>query len=91
MATNKNNSVTNGTIYELVNNTRIELKSDIIRLETKFDNLEAGRLTRAEAAISKLQVKDATFSVKLAVLGFMGSSLVGAITTAAIYKIAGVH
>lgn len=60
-------SITNDKLYDLVNSTRIELKSDIVnavstvsqnqgRLEKKFDDLEAGRLTRAEGNITDLRV-----------------------------------
>lgn len=48
--------VTNDKIYELVNTSRLELKGDINRLENKFDNLEAGRLTRAEGNINSLAI-----------------------------------
>lgn len=60
-------SITNDKLYDLVNSTRLELKSDIVnavstvsqnqgRLEKKFDDLEAGRLTRAEGNITDLRV-----------------------------------
>ena len=57
----------NGTNAQL-NNLRLEIKSDInsaigavsasqLRLEKKFDDLEAGRLTRAEGNISDLRIE----------------------------------
>ncbi len=74
--------VSNQNIYELIDRSRLELKSDLLRLETKFDNLEAGRLTRAEAAIGKLEVRDATLNTKVYVLVFIISTVISAIVTA---------
>jgi hypothetical protein len=79
--------VSNDKIYELINSTRIELKGDIIRLEAKFDALEAGRLTRAEQNIGRLQVRDATLSTKVYVLVFVISTAVSAIMTALALKV----
>lgn len=72
-------TVDNGQIFKLVNDARLELKSDIAvsfgalsqqqgKLEKKFDELEAGRLTRAEANINELRVKDAVLTTKVIVL-----------------------
>lgn len=82
MATPK--SIDNGAIYELVNATRIELKSDIIRVENKFDALETGRLTRAEANIATLQVREATLNTKVIALVF----ILSATTSAIVYALA---
>ena len=82
--------VDNGAIYELVNSTRLELKNDIVnavstvsqnqgRLEKKFDDLEAGRLTRAEANITTLQTREATLNTKVVALVFIVSTLSSAI------------
>lgn len=49
--------VSNDKIYDLINNTRLELKGDIGSLRNQFDNLEAGRLTRAEGNINELRVE----------------------------------
>lgn len=87
----------NATIYELINNTRLELKADINsmgtalaeshgRLEKKFDELEAGRLTRAESAINNLKVANATQTTKLAVLGFIVSSIIGTVLSIVITR-----
>jgi hypothetical protein len=81
--------VSNGSIYELVDRTRVELKGDIIRLEAKFDALEAGRLTRAEQNIGNLQVREATLNTKVYVLVFIISSAVSAIMTAVAMRIFG--
>lgn len=79
--------ITNDKIYELIDRSRMELKGDIIRLENKFDSLEAGRLTRAEQRIGELQVRDATLSVKVYVLVFIISSVISAIITAVSLKV----
>lgn len=55
MATPK--SITNDRLYEAINSTRLELKGDIKDLRGQFDNLEAGRLTRAEGNINDLRVE----------------------------------
>ncbi len=78
--------VSNNRIYELIDRSRIELKGDIIRLETKFDNLEAGRLTRVEQDVGRLQIKDATLNTKVYVLVFVISSAVSAIITAVVAR-----
>lgn len=65
--------------YALINAMRIEIKGDISaafgtlsqqqgKLENKFDDLEAGRLTRAESNINELKVKDAVLTVKVMIL-----------------------
>lgn len=95
-----NNDIQASKVYELVNNMRLELKADIAtmgnslsqqqgRLEKKFDELEAGRLTRAEGNINDLKVKQATSSVKLAVVGFISASIIGAIVSAVISNVIG--
>lgn len=71
--------ITNDRIYDLVNSVRLELKADINRLESKFDSLESGRLTNAEKTINELKVNAATQTTKLAILGFIGSCVIGAI------------
>jgi hypothetical protein len=55
MATPK--EISNDKIYEAINSTRLELKGDIRDLRGQFDNLEAGRLTRAEGNINELRVE----------------------------------
>jgi hypothetical protein len=89
----------NDKIYDLINAVRLELKQDISnqgvslasamgKLEQKFDNLEAGRLTDVERTANDLKVKAATANVKLAVIGFIASSIVGAIVSSVIAKVA---
>lgn len=78
---------TNDKIYELVDMTRRELKSDIIRVETKFDSLEAGRLTRLEERVSKGEVIQAVSGTKLALLITGITSLVSAIVTVLVNRI----
>lgn len=50
-------SITNDKLYDAINSTRLELKGDIRDLRSQFDNLEAGRLTRAEGNINDLRVE----------------------------------
>ena len=42
-------------LYTLIGETRKELNDSILRLETKFDLLEAGRLSRNETAVGELR------------------------------------
>ena len=49
------NRITTQQVYELINETRKELNSSIIRLENKFDLLEAGRLLKLETKFANLQ------------------------------------
>lgn len=61
-------SVSNDKLYDRLDAVRLELKQDIVnavtsvaqnqgRLEAKFDNLEAGRLTRNEQKMTDLELK----------------------------------
>lgn len=50
-------NITNDKLYDALTGMRLELKSDITRLESKFDTLEAGRLTRAEGHINDLRLE----------------------------------
>lgn len=77
MAPNENQNV-----YELIDRMRVEIKGDILRLETKFDTLEAGRLTRLEDRVSRQNVSIATTATKLGILGFISASIVGALAGA---------
>jgi hypothetical protein len=88
----------NGNIYELINEVRLEIKSDIAamhtslannqgRLEKQFQELEAGRLTRAEGNINDIRVNQATATTKLAILGFIAASIVGSIISVVITKL----
>ena len=49
------NKITTQQVYELVNTTRKELNDSIIRLETKFDTLEQGRLSHLESRLAGLE------------------------------------
>lgn len=90
--------ITTGKIYELVTSVRLELKQDIMavgnnmtqnqaRLENKFDALEAGRLTAVERQANKLQVSVATQTTKLAVVGFIAASIIGAIISVVVPRL----
>lgn len=74
--------IDNKSLYDLVDRTRLELKGDINRLENKFDTLEAGRLTRLEDRVGRQQVSMATAATKLGILGFIASTIVGALVGA---------
>lgn len=91
-------SITNEKVYDLVNSLRLEIKQDILnmgvalteshgRLEKKFDELEAGRLTRAEGNINRLQVQNATQTTKLAILGFIASCIIGSVISVFITQV----
>jgi F0F1-type ATP synthase assembly protein I len=71
--------VDNSKLYELIDRTRLELKNDLIRLEGKFDGLEAGRLSKLEDKVNKQDTSIATAATKLAILGFIAASIVGAV------------
>lgn len=53
----KNNNISLKDIYELVDGRIAEVKSSMLRLETKFDALEAGRLSTLETNFANLQGK----------------------------------
>lgn len=61
-------NVTNRDLYNAIRDLRSEFTGSIQRLDDKFMQMEAGRLTRAENAINKLEVRDATLSTKVYVL-----------------------
>lgn len=82
-----NNKIDNGQIYELVDRMRLEVKGDINRLETKFDGLESGRITKMEGEVTQLRVSIATAATKLAILGFISASVVGAIVSVIVAKV----
>lgn len=44
-------------VYKLVEDTRKELGASILRLETKFDNLEAGRLSTIETKLANIEAR----------------------------------
>lgn len=79
--------VGNDKIYDLINATRLEIKGDVLRVESKVDSLEQGRITNIEADVSKLKVKDATLSTKVYVLVFIISTVMSAIVTAFVTRV----
>jgi hypothetical protein len=81
------NGVSNKDLYDSLDRVRIELKTDIVRLEAKFDSLEAGRLTRLESQVNKQQVNQATASTKLAIIGFIAASVIGAIISTIVPRV----
>lgn len=52
--------VTNSKLYDLVDRTRLELKSDIIRVDTKVDLLSTD--------VNRLKEKEANLSAKVYIL-----------------------
>lgn len=72
-------SVGNDKIYELIERSRLETKGDMARLEAKFDNLVATRVDKIEDRVNKQDVSMATVLTKLAILGFISASVIGAI------------
>lgn len=92
------NTITTAKVYDLVTSVRLELKQDILsvgnnmaqnqaRLEQKFDDLEAGRLTAVERKANDLQVSVATQTTKLALLGFIVSCVIGAIVSVVVTRL----
>lgn len=89
--TNANNP-TNRDVYSLINSVRLELKGDISaantslaanqgKLEKKFDDLEAGRLTRLEQHVAALQVAQAVSGTKLALIVAGITVVIGFVTS----------
>lgn len=94
----------NEAIYNRLDSLRLEVKQDIQtavqtvamsqgRLEKKFDDLEAGRLTRAEGHINDLRLElqsltkdttnaEKTLSGKLLALGLIGTIILTALINA---------
>ena len=58
----KKNGISVQSIYELVDRKINEVNTSITRLETKFDTLEAGRLSSLEKDFAKLQGKMAVIA-----------------------------
>lgn len=72
-------NVTNRDLYESINSLRSEFGGAIQRLDDKFMTMEAGRLARAEVAINKLEVREATLNTKVVALVFIMSTTSSAI------------
>lgn len=71
-------SVTNVKLYERLDQIRLELKGDIVKLEAKVDTVLNEELQRAKDEINNLKVKYATITTKLGILGFITATVVGA-------------
>lgn len=63
------NGITTQQIYQLVNDMRKEVMDNLIRLETKFDTLEAGRLSQLERDFAQLtgRIYGATLVISIVV------------------------
>lgn len=55
MAKDKKNGVDIREVYTLVEDMRKEFSASLLRLETKFDTLEAGRLSHLEKEFANFQ------------------------------------
>ena len=60
--------ITTQQVYNLVNETRKELTGSILRLETKFDTLEARRVSNLESKFASLEAR---IFATAAVIGFI--------------------
>ena len=75
----KNTGISIAQIYELVDKKIGEVNASIIRLETKFDQLEQGRLSNLETKVADMQgrilattgIIAFVISVAIAVAGFL--------------------
>lgn len=70
----KQNGVNIREVYQLVEHTREELTASIIRLETKFDALEVGRLSSLEIQFNT--IRSEIEPLKKVIYGFIGLLLV---------------
>ena len=73
----KNGSVTLEKVYTLVDQKIGIVNESVLRLETKFDNLEQGRLSHLETSVAELQAKVLTAAGMIA---FLISVTIAAIT-----------
>lgn len=91
-------SQSNDEIYKLVNQLRLEIKSDLAaqgialstqigKLDTKLDNVVEQRVVPIEQDVNKLKISSATGNTKLSVLIFIGSSVVSTIITVLVTKV----
>lgn len=71
------NGATLSQVYELVDKKIGEVNESIIRLETKFDILEAGRLSRLEGKVADLSGKmiATTAVIAFVITGFLQVAL----------------
>ena len=67
----ENEKISAEKVYTLIDSMRRELKADIMRVEQKFDTMEAGRLTLAEVKMARVEA-DLSI-VKKVVYGLMGA------------------
>lgn len=96
-------------VEDKVEKNRIEVKQDIVnavatvaqnqgRLEAKFDNLEAGRLTRNEEAVTQLKIqlqryegvantKEANITSRVAIIWAAVGAVFVAVVTATAYRL----
>ena len=74
--------VTLQDVYKAVNDVRLELSGDIRRIENKFDNLEAGRLSRVERDMAEMKASYSPVRlVVFAAVGLILTTVVGALVS----------
>lgn len=79
--------ISNERIYELIERVRIELKEDIKGVESKVDGLADGRVKDLEKRVNAQDVTQATAATKLAVVGFIAASVIGAIISVVVPRL----
>ena len=84
-------------MYQIIDNLRKELKGDIAamgqglstqigRVDAHLSDLEGGRLSSVESDVTNIKIRQATAGVKLAVMGFIGSTIAGSAISVIIAK-----
>lgn len=74
-------------IYKLVNDTRVELSTHILRLEGKFDTLEAGRVSSLEKSFAEFRAENEPVrKIVYGLVSFVLISVLGAIVYLVIRK-----
>ena len=67
-------------IYKLVNDTRVELSTHILRLEGKFDTLEAGRVSTLEKDLAEIKARqEPVQKIVYGLVGFVLLTVLGAV------------
>lgn len=80
--------ITNTKLYDKVEGVRLEIKGDIVRLESKFDAIVNTEIAKLRDEVNTIKIKYATLTTKLGILGFISASVIGAIISVLINKVA---
>ena len=76
----ENEKISAEKVYSLIDSMRRELKADIMRVEAKFDTMEAGRLTRLEVEFAEFKaIHTPIKKIVYGLVGFIFISFVGAL------------